>query len=129
MSGKLNFLPFVSTVSALLAVAAAVIGFVIKGTAGGIGAAVGVLTMTGLFAGSTAFIIWVENHNRRLMLAAGLAAYFVKLWFLFVILNGVAASGWAGFVPMVWGVAAGVLGWIIAYGWWLWHAKIPYVEI
>ena len=129
MRDKLRFLPFTLTCSGALAVAAALVGFLAKGGPGAIGAALGVLLMTALFVGSTMFIIWVESISRQKMLVGGLIAYAVKLWILFVVLSGVSGTGWAGFTPMVLGVAAGVLGWIVAYAWWLWHAKILYVEL
>ncbi len=129
MRDKLRFLPFTLTCSGALAAAAALVGFLVKGGPGAIGAAAGVLLMTALFVGSTIFIIWVETVSRQKMLVGGLIAYAVKLWILFVVLNGVSSTGWAGFTALVIGVAAGVLGWIGAYAWWLWHAKILYVEL
>jgi hypothetical protein len=129
MQDKLRFAPFMLAFSAALAGASALVGLLVKGAPGALGAAAGVLLMAGLFLGSTAFIVWVETVRREKMLVGGLIAYAVKLWILFVVLNGVSSTGWAGFVPMVFGVAAGVLGWIIAYAWWLWHAKILYVDV
>jgi hypothetical protein len=129
MRDKLKFLPFMLVSSAALAAAAALVGLLLKGGSGAIGAALGVLLMAAMFIGSTMFIVWVESVNRQHMLVGGLLAYGLKLWILFVVLNGVSGTGWDGFVPMVFGVAAGVLGWVIAYAWWLWHAKIPYVEL
>ncbi|GIH11407.1 hypothetical protein Rhe02_94740 [Rhizocola hellebori] len=128
MQDKLRFVPFMLASSAVLAAVAALVGLIFKGGPGAAGAAAGVALMAALFIGSTVFIIWVESVSRQKMLVGGLIAYGVKLWILFVVLHGVSGAGWAGFVPMVFGVAAGVLGWIIAYAWWLWHAKILYVE-
>lgn len=129
MSGKLRFLPFMLICNAVLIAVAGAVGAVVKGAPGGLGAAAGVAVMAALFVASTVFIVWVESVDRSRMLVGGLLAYALKLWFLFVILSGVSGSGWAGFTPMVLGVAAGVLGWVCAYAWWLWHAKILYVEV
>ncbi len=129
MSGKLRFLPFTLTSCAVLTVLAALAGAVAKGMPGALGAAAGVALMAVLFAASKVFVVWVESVDRSKMLVGGLLAYLLKLWFVFVILSGVSGSGWAGFAPMAWGIAAGVVGWIGAYAWWLWHAKIPYVEL
>jgi len=129
MRDKLRFLPFTLACSTALAAAAAIVGFFAKGGPGAIGAALGVLLMTALFVGSTLFILWVESVSRHKMLVGGLIAYAVKLWILFVVLSEVSGMGWPGFTSLIIGVAAGVLGWIGAYAWWLWHAKILYVEL
>jgi hypothetical protein len=107
---------------AVLAAVAAVVGFLFRGGAGALGAVAGVVLITGLFVLSTLFITWVEKVNRAMMLPAALGVYTFKLFLLVAVLN--PFWGWEGFLPMVWGVAAGVLGWVCGYAWWVWHAKI-----
>jgi len=115
-------LRFMLPVSGVLALLAAIVGFLFRGGSGALGAAAGVLVITALFVLSTLLLLWVEKINRAMMLPAALGAYTFKLFLLVAILN--PFWGWSGFLPMVWGVAAGVLGWVCAYAWWVWHARI-----
>ncbi|HCT80257.1 MAG TPA: hypothetical protein DGG94_11120 [Micromonosporaceae bacterium] len=130
MAGKLGFLPFMGAFTGALAALAAAVAFVI--TRSGVdatGTAAGVLLIAVFFVLSSLFIIWVESVNRAFMMGAALTAYLMKLGFLLAVLATVGESGWPGFTAMIWGVAVGVLGWITGYAWWLWHAKIPYVDL
>lgn len=129
MAGKLPFLPFMLTFSAGLTVLAAIVGAVLRGGSGALGAAAGVALMVTLFVLSTVVIVWVETINRQMMLPAVFMTYMLKLCVLLAVLNAVMATGWSGMRPMLIGVVAGIVGWVGAYAWWLWRAKIPYVEI
>lgn len=124
-----KFLPFMLLVSAVLAVLAAVAGFVIAGSAAALGAAAGVAFIAVLYALSTVFITWVESFSRELMLVAALLSYVGKLAALLITLNALGSAGWDGVRAMVFGVAAAALVWIVAQMWWLTHAKIPYVDL
>lgn len=113
---------FMLPVCGILAVAAAVVGFVFRGGVGALGAAAGVVLISALFVLSTYVITWVDAVNRPMLLAAAIAVYGFKLLALFVVLN--ALSGWAGIKPMALGVVAGGLGWVCGYTWWVWHARL-----
>lgn len=106
----------------VLAVLAAIVGFVFRGSVGAIGAAAGVLFISALFVFSTYVITWTDSVNRPMVLPAGMGVYALKLVLLLVVLN--ALSGWAGIKPMALGVVAGALGWAAGYAWWVWHAKL-----
>jgi hypothetical protein len=125
----MKFLPFMLGVSAVLAVIGAIAGFLYSGWAGAGGAAAGIAFVAIAYTLSTAFIVWVEKINRAFMLVAGLTAYTVKLYLLFLVLAAVKDSGWEGLRPMVFGVAGAALAWIAAQAWWIAHAKIPYVDL
>jgi hypothetical protein len=124
---KLQFLPFLSKLSLIIAAVAAVAGLIFGGLTGGLGAAAGVGVAAGGFVLSTLAIAWVEKANRSMLLPAALSAYTTKLAAFALILS--AVENWSGSVPMAFGIAAGVLGWVFGYAWWLWHAKIPYVDL
>jgi hypothetical protein len=115
-------LRFMLPLCGALAAVAAIVGFFFGGGAGALGAAAGVLLITGLFVLSTLLLLWVERVNRAMMLPAALGTYTFKLFLLVAVLN--PFWGWAGFLPMVWGVAAGIIGWVCGYAWWVWHAKV-----
>lgn len=124
---KLEFLPFLSKLSLIIGAVAAVAGLIFAGWTGGLGAAAGVGVAAGGFVLSTLAIAWVEKVNRSMLLPAALSAYTTKLAAFALILS--AVEQWSGSVPMAFGIAAGVLGWVFGYAWWLWHAKIPYVDL
>ncbi len=115
-------LRFMLPVSGALAAVGALVGLLVGGFAGAVGVFAGVALIAALFVLSTFLLTWVESVNRAMLLGAGLTVYFVKLFVVFAVLN--AVSGWSGLVSMVWGVALGVLGWVCAYAWWVWHAKV-----
>jgi hypothetical protein len=124
---KLLFLPFLSKLLGIIAAVAAIAGLIFRGPVGGLGAAAGVGVAAAGFVLSAIGIAWVESVNRAMMLPAALMAYMLKIAAFAMILSAVGT--WTGAVPMALGIAAGVLGWVIGYAWWLWHAKIPYVDV
>lgn len=121
----MTFLPFMLKVSAALAGVAALLGLIFAGPSGAAGAAAGVVFVALAYTASTLLIARSEKANRFLMLPVALGTYFGKLVALFVLLY--AVRDWAGLLPMVFGVAAAALIWIVAQAWWIAHAKIPYV--
>lgn len=123
----MKFLPFMLAVSAALAVAGGIAGFVHSGWTGAAGVAAGVAFVALAYTLSTLFILWLERINRSLMLTGALGAYGVKLFALAVLLGSLRE--WEGVKPMVFGVAGAALVWIAAQAWWIAHAKIPYVDL
>lgn len=123
----MKFLPFMLMSSAVLAAAGGVVGFIHSGLSGAAGVSSGVAFIALAYALSTMFIVWVERKNRPLMLPAALGAYGFKLVALIVVLQSLRE--WDGVRPMVFGVAAAALVWIVAQMWWISHAKIPYVDL
>lgn len=126
---RLPFLPFMLGVSAVLAVLAAAVGLILGGGTAAAGAAVGVGFIALIYTASTVFLTWVERVNLHLMLTAALGSYAVKLMLLIVLIGALSEAGWTGLRPMLFGVAAAAAVWICAQAWWLWYAKLPYVEL
>jgi hypothetical protein len=44
--------------------------------------------------------------------------YATKIGVIGVVMASVAATGWAGLVPLGFGVVAGVIGWTVTQVWW-----------
>ncbi len=123
----MRFLPHMLAVSGVLAVVAAVAGLVFAGGAGALGAAAGVTFVALAYALSTLLLEWVERVNRPMMLPTAMFAYFAKIVALAIVLS--ALRPWEGMKPMVFGVAAAALVWIVAQARWLAKAKILYVDL
>jgi hypothetical protein len=113
---------FMLPLSGVLTVLAGIVGFVFRGATGAIGAAAGVMLISGLFVLSTWAITRTDLSNRPMVLPVGMGVYMLKLVVLLVVLSSL--SGWAGIKPMALGVVAGALGWAGGYAWWVWHAKL-----
>lgn len=129
MRDRLTFLPYLLAVSGVLAALAAIVGLIVAGIAGALGAAAGVLFIALTYCLSTLFISWVETKNRPMMLPATMLSYLVKLVLLVTLIEVLGQRAWPGLRPMLFGVAAAALVWIGAQSWWLWHAKLLYVEL
>jgi ATP synthase protein I len=125
----MKFLPFTLKVSAALAAVAAIVGLIFAGGAGALGAFLGVAFVALAYTLSTLLIVRVERINRALMLPAALGVYAAKLFALVLVMGALAERGWDGVKPMGFGVAAAGLMWIVAQSWWIWHAKILYVDL
>lgn len=123
----MTFLPHMLKVSAGLTVVAAVVGLVFAGWSGALGATAGVIFVAAAYSLSTLALEWVEKANRPMMLPIALLTYFGKLAALLVIIT--ALGGWSGLKPMMFGVGAAALVWIVAQARWLARAKIPYVDL
>jgi hypothetical protein len=108
---RLRHLPLLLAVSGALIVAAALVGGLLRGGAGAAGAAIGVGIVTASYLISTLLIAWADTVNPSLVLPVGMTAYAVKFTILGVVMVAVAASGWAGVVPLGLGMVAGVVAW------------------
>ncbi|MFY1673010.1 hypothetical protein ACN27G_24110 [Plantactinospora sp. WMMB334] len=116
---RLAHLPVVLGASAALLGVATVLGAVLGGGIGALGAAAGVGLVTLSYLISTLVIAWADSVHPNLVLPFGLAMYVAKFSVIGVVMAGVAAQGWAGLVPFGWGVLAGVVAWIGANIWWV----------
>jgi hypothetical protein len=108
---RLRHLPALLAVSAGLIAVAALLGGALRGGAGAAGAALGVGIVTASYLISTLLIAWADAVDPRLVLPVGLATYVVKITIIGIVMAAIAASGWAGLVPLGFGVVAGVLAW------------------
>ena len=129
MRRRLNHLPSGLVASAALLVVGAVVGGLLRGTAGAVGAAAGVLLVAASYTLSSLIIAWADTIDPRLVLPAALMTYTLKIALLFVLFVGLSAAGWRGLAPMGVSVMATALAWIVAQSVWTWRARIPYVEI
>jgi hypothetical protein len=126
---RLRHLPVGLAVSAGLLLVGAVVGGLLRGTPGAVGFGVGVLLVAVSFVIGSAVIAWADIVDRRLILPVGLLTYAVKFSALGLVMFAVADSGWAGMVPLGFGIAAGALAWIITQSVWTWKARILYVDV
>lgn len=116
---RLRHLPLLLAASAVVLVAAAVAGWLSRRGAGAAGAAIGVGIVMLSYTLSTVLIAWADSISPKLVLPFGLGAYVAKFGLLGGLMLLTRDSGWAGFVPMAWGIVAGVVGWTTAQIWWI----------
>lgn len=116
---RLRHLPLLLATAAVVIVLGAVAGGLTRGTAGAVGAAVGVALPTASFTLSTVVLAWADAQNPRLVLPFGVGLYVMKYSLLLGVMILIGTSDWAGFVPFGWGVAAGVVAWTGVHIWWL----------
>lgn len=129
MLGKrLRFLPFMLGVTAVVAVVAPVVAYLAVGSAAAVGVLAGVVLVGVSYLLSSFVIAWADSINPKMVLSVGLLMYGVKFTVLFLVLAVIAKSGWAGLKPMAIGIGIAAIAWTIGHGWWLWHAKIPYID-
>jgi hypothetical protein len=121
---RLRHLPLMLAASAAMALVAAAVGFWLAGAAGA-AAAVGVAVATLSFTASTLVIAYADRLDPRLVLPFGLGMYIAKITLIGGLALAVAQSGWPGFLPMMWGIAAGVLAWGAAQIWWIAAVHVP----
>jgi hypothetical protein len=105
--------------SAVVLAAAAIAGWLARGNAGAAGAAVGVGVVTLSYTMSTVLIAWADSLSPQLVLPFGLGAYVAKFSLFGGLMILIGGTGWAGLVPMAWGIVAGVVGWTAAQIWWI----------
>lgn len=123
MSKATGFLWPASIVTAIVGVLAAVLGAVLQGSPGAIGAAAGVALVMVSYVVSTLILAWTDRVNRSMLLVVGLATYGIKFTLFFLLVGWVATFDWAGTKAMAFGILAGVLAWTTTQVWWTYRAK------
>jgi len=116
---RLRHLPTLLVTSAVVIVAAALVGWLTRGGAGAVGAAIGVALPSASFTLSTVVLAWADKQNPRLVLPFGVGLYVMKYSLLGGVMILVGTSDWAGLAPFGWGVAAGIVAWTGVHIWWL----------
>jgi hypothetical protein len=116
---RLRHLPVLVGASGVLMLLAAGIGLLVAGRDGALGAALGVGVASASFTISTVLVAWADSVNPQLVLTVGLATYVTKTVLLGIFMLIVIQAGWAGQVPLGWGVALGVVGWTGVHIVWL----------
>ncbi len=100
MRRRLTHLPSGLVASAGLLVLGVALGALLRGAAGALGAAAGVLIVAASYTASSLVIAWADSIDPRLVLPAGLMTYMLKFTVLGVLLLALAGRGWAGQAPM-----------------------------
>jgi hypothetical protein len=123
VSKATGFLKPAMITTGVAGVIAAIVGAVLQGAAGAIGAAAGMALVMASYGVSTLIIAWVDRVNRSMLMIVGMATYAVKFALLFALVGWVATQGWIGTKAMGFGVLAGVLIWTTVQVWWTAKAK------
>jgi hypothetical protein len=123
VSKATGFLRPAMIATAGVGVLAAIVGAVLQGAPGAVGAGAGVALVIASYVVSTLIIAWVDRTNRNMLMVVGMATYAVKFALLFALVGWVATQGWIGTEAMGLGVVAGVLTWTSVQIWWTSKAK------
>ena len=96
----------------------------------GVGFALGVAIAGVSFLLSSLVIAWVDTIDRRMILPIGLMTYVFKILVIGMVVFGLSHGDWPGFVPLLWGIAAGATGWIFtqAISTYRWSLTQPMIE-
>ena len=125
----MTHLPVGLKVSAVIFVLTVAGGAVLGGLAGALGAAAGVGIVVASFTVSSLVIAWADSVHPTLVLPVGMVTYILKFTAIGFAMAAVVASGWDGLTALGVGVAVATIGWATAQAWWVWHARIPYVDV
>jgi hypothetical protein len=125
----MNHLPVGLKVSAVIFVVTVAGAAVFSGLNGALGAAAGVGIVVASFTVSSLVIAWADSVHPTLVLPVGMFAYILKFTAIGFAMAAIVASGWNGLAALGVGVAVATIGWATAQAWWVWHAKIPYVDV
>jgi hypothetical protein len=125
----MTHLPVGLTTSGVILVLLVAGGAVFGGFTGAAGAAAGVGIVVASFTVSSLVIAWADSVHPTLVLPVGMVTYIAKFTAIGFAMAAVVASGWDGLPALGVGVAVATIGWAAAQAWWVWHAKIPYVDV
>ncbi|GAA0936763.1 hypothetical protein Vau01_007050 [Virgisporangium aurantiacum] len=125
----MTHLPVGLKTSAVIFVLMVAGGAVLGGLTGALGAAAGVGIVVASFTVSSLVIAWADSVHPTLVLPVGMFTYILKFTAIGFAMAAVVASGWDGLTALGVGVAVATIGWATAQAWWVWHARIPYVDV
>jgi hypothetical protein len=126
---RLNHLPVLLGVSALVMAVAVLVGAVSGGATVALGAAAGVGLVVFSYGISSVIIAWTDLVMRPMILPVGLATYLIKFSAFGGLLIVVTRSKWDGAIPMACGIIAGVVAWVATQAVWVYRSRIPYVDL
>lgn len=129
MRKRLRHLPACLLATAGLLVVALPAGFVFRHAAGLLGVLGGALVVAVSYLISSLVVAWVDLVARELLLVVVLLTYVLKFTVFGVVMWTISSTGWAGLTSLGWTVIAATIVWTSAQGWYVFRAKIPYVEI
>lgn len=116
---RIEHLPMVTAAGFALVFLAFSIGFFVAGPVAGLGAAGGVFVVAVGATMSTLAIAWADVIRPALVLPVGLVTYVIKFALIAFVMYSVIASGWAGGIPMAWGLAGGAVTITAVQAWWI----------
>jgi hypothetical protein len=116
---RIEHMALVMAAGFALVFCAASVGFLVGGMAAALGAGAGVLVVTIGYSITTLSIAWADAVRPALVMPVGLAAYVIKFLLIAFIMSAVAVNGWAGGIPMAWGIAAGAVLLTAVQVWWI----------
>jgi hypothetical protein len=114
--------------SGIVLLVAAGVGALAGGGVAAAGAAGGVALVAVSYTISTLAIAWADSIAPRMVLGVGVGTYILKFTLLGALLVALTDAGWAGRIPMAWGIVAGVIAWTASQIWWTVHHAHPYVS-
>jgi hypothetical protein len=123
ISRATGFLKPASRATAGVGVLAAIVGGILQGWPGAIGAAGGVTIVIASYVLSTLIISYTDRVNRNMLMFVALGTYAIKFFLLFLLVGWVATQDWVGTKATAFGVLAGVLVWTGVQIWWTSRAK------
>ncbi|MEU6859051.1 hypothetical protein AB0B28_09310 [Glycomyces sp. NPDC046736] len=129
MKAARGFLRPCFIVSGIVAVLAAVIGWLWAGGPGAWATPAGVALAALGFAGSVAAVAYAEKLDLRLTLPMALITYTVKLAAALTALAVVKSTAPNALVPFACGIVVGAVAWLATQVVWAYKAKIPYIEL
>ena len=129
LARRLRHLPGPLAVSGVLLVVGVATGWAVDGSAGALGAAVGVTVVVASYVLSSVAIAWADSIAPKLVLTVGLATYLFKFTALGAAFLAVPRADWAGTRAMAVAMIVMVLAWLAAQVWWTVRARIPYVDV
>jgi hypothetical protein len=128
MRERVRYLGPTWLVTAVLLGLATLVGALVQGPSGALGAALGVVVVAASYTATTLAVAWADSVNPRLVLSVGVAMYITKFSLLGAMLIIVGASEWAGKLPMAGGIVAAIVVWTTAQIWWTLRHSYPYAK-
>jgi len=116
---RIEHLPMLAATGFALVFCAFTAGYFAGGVTAALGAAGGVFVVAIGATMSTLAIAWADAVRPALVLPVGLMTYVIKFALIALVMLGVASSGWAGGIPMAWGLAAGAVTITAVQVWWI----------
>jgi hypothetical protein len=116
---RIEHMPLVVAAGFALVLCAASVGFLVDGPTAALGVAAGVFIVTVGYSMSTLAVAWADAIRPALVMPIGLSAYVIKYLLIGLIMMVVARNGWAGGVPMAWGIAVGAVVLTGVQVWWV----------
>lgn len=113
--------------SAVLLLLGTLVGWLVDGGVGAVGAAAGVALVTFSYALSSLAIAWADSVHPKLVMSVGLTTYVTKFLLFGVVMLAVVDADWAGIRTMAVAMIVATVGWVTAQVWWTFHDHRPRV--